>query len=297
MRPACRTASPGAAAPPRLASPDRRRPRPRPRARRPRRRGHAAPLPRARPQGRDEARPHAGLRGRPRGRAADPRPARRGAARRRGPRRGVRHRGRLAPPLDHRPDRRHQELRPRHPGLGDVARARGGRRAARRRRVRAGARAHLVGGARRRRVRRRHADHGVRGRARSRTRSSATATSSGGSEYGLQAEFEALARRVWRTRGFGDFWSHILVAEGAADIAAEPVVALWDLAPLLVIVEEAGGRFTDLAGQPHRGRRERGVDERAPARRRCSPRSARAGVGAGPWRARSPSGSTSARAR
>jgi histidinol-phosphatase len=67
-------------------------------------------------------------------------------------------------------------------------------------------------------------------------------------EYGLQAEFEALARACWRTRGFGDFWSHILVAEGAADIAAEPIVALWDLAPLLVIVEEAGGRFTDLAG-------------------------------------------------
>jgi histidinol-phosphatase len=67
-------------------------------------------------------------------------------------------------------------------------------------------------------------------------------------EYGLQSEFEGLARRVWRTRGFGDFWSHILVAEGAADIAAEPIVALWDLAPLLVIVEEAGGRFTDLAG-------------------------------------------------
>lgn len=68
-------------------------------------------------------------------------------------------------------------------------------------------------------------------------------------EYGLQDEFEALAAKVWRTRGFGDFWSHILVAEGAADIAAEPVVALWDLAPLLVIVEEAGGRFTDLAGR------------------------------------------------
>jgi histidinol-phosphatase len=66
--------------------------------------------------------------------------------------------------------------------------------------------------------------------------------------YGLGSEFEELARSVWRTRGFGDFWSHILVAEGAADIAAEPVVALWDLAPLLVIVEEAGGCFTDLAG-------------------------------------------------
>ncbi len=67
-------------------------------------------------------------------------------------------------------------------------------------------------------------------------------------EYGLQHEFDALAKRVWRTRGFGDFWSHILVAEGAADVAAEPVVALWDLAPLLVIVEEAGGAFSDLAG-------------------------------------------------
>jgi histidinol-phosphatase len=67
-------------------------------------------------------------------------------------------------------------------------------------------------------------------------------------QYGLQDQFEALAERSWRTRGFGDFWSHILVAEGAADIAAEPIVALWDLAPLLVIVEEAGGRFTDLAG-------------------------------------------------
>ncbi len=67
-------------------------------------------------------------------------------------------------------------------------------------------------------------------------------------EFGLQREFDALAKRVWRTRGFGDFWSHILVAEGAADIAAEPTVTLWDLAPLLVIVEEAGGSFTDLAG-------------------------------------------------
>jgi histidinol-phosphatase len=64
----------------------------------------------------------------------------------------------------------------------------------------------------------------------------------------LQDEFEALAAQVWRTRGFGDFWSYMLVAEGAADIAAEPIVALWDLAALLPIVEEAGGRFTDLAG-------------------------------------------------
>jgi histidinol-phosphatase len=68
-------------------------------------------------------------------------------------------------------------------------------------------------------------------------------------EHGdLQREFLALAESVWRCRGFGDFWSYMLVAEGAADIAAEPVVALWDLAALLPIVEEAGGRFTDLGG-------------------------------------------------
>jgi histidinol-phosphatase len=57
-----------------------------------------------------------------------------------------------------------------------------------------------------------------------------------------------LIRRCWRTRGFGDFWHHMLVAEGAVDVAVEPVVSLWDLAAPLVIVEEAGGRFTDLAG-------------------------------------------------
>jgi histidinol-phosphatase len=45
-------------------------------------------------------------------------------------------------------------------------------------------------------------------------------------EHGLGERFTALARRCWRTRGFGDFWSHMLVAEGAADIACEPEVAL-----------------------------------------------------------------------
>jgi len=57
-----------------------------------------------------------------------------------------------------------------------------------------------------------------------------------------------LTDRVWRTRAFGDFWSHLLVAEGAVDIACEPEVSLWDLAALQPIVEEAGGRFTDLSG-------------------------------------------------
>lgn len=58
----------------------------------------------------------------------------------------------------------------------------------------------------------------------------------------------ALSRRAWRTRAFGDFWSHVLVAEGAVDASFEPEVSLWDLAALQVVVEEAGGRFTDLTG-------------------------------------------------
>jgi histidinol-phosphatase len=60
----------------------------------------------------------------------------------------------------------------------------------------------------------------------------------------------SLARSCWRTRGFGDFWIYMLVAEGVAEIGCEAVVSLWDLAAPQVIVEEAGGRFTDLAGVP-----------------------------------------------
>jgi histidinol-phosphatase len=59
-----------------------------------------------------------------------------------------------------------------------------------------------------------------------------------------------LGRLVWRTRAYGDFLSHVLVAEGGVDVAVEPEVSLWDLAAVSVLVEEAGGRFTDLAGWP-----------------------------------------------
>ena len=62
--------------------------------------------------------------------------------------------------------------------------------------------------------------------------------------------FLGLARTCWRTRAYGDFWSHVLVAEGAVDVAAEPAVSLWDLAALSLIVVEAGGRFTALDGTP-----------------------------------------------
>lgn len=54
--------------------------------------------------------------------------------------------------------------------------------------------------------------------------------------------------RAEQGRGFGDFWQHMLVAEGACDVALDPIVSLWDVAALQVIVEEAGGRFTDFTG-------------------------------------------------
>lgn len=54
---------------------------------------------------------------------------------------------------------------------------------------------------------------------------------------------------VERTRGFGDFYQHALVAEGAGEMAVDPRVCAWDIAPLLVIVEEAGGRATTLEGE------------------------------------------------
>jgi len=60
--------------------------------------------------------------------------------------------------------------------------------------------------------------------------------------------FVSLLDEVWRTRALGDFLSHMFVAEGAVDIAAEPTLALWDMAALAVIVEEAGGRYSSLDG-------------------------------------------------
>jgi len=58
----------------------------------------------------------------------------------------------------------------------------------------------------------------------------------------------ALAQQCWRSRGYGDFWQYMLVAEGVMEIAVDPAVSLWDLAAPLVVVREAGGRFTDLSG-------------------------------------------------
>lgn len=71
----------------------------------------------------------------------------------------------------------------------------------------------------------------------------------------LREQLISLTDDAWRLRGYGDFFSYCLVAEGAVDIAAEPEVSLWDLAALSVLVSEAGGRFTSLAGEdgPHGG--------------------------------------------
>lgn len=73
---------------------------------------------------------------------------------------------------------------------------------------------------------------------------------SGWADRGIRDRFVALTDAVWRVRGYGDFWSYCLLAEGAVDIAAEPEVSLWDLAALDILVREAGGTFTDLAGEP-----------------------------------------------
>ena len=67
-------------------------------------------------------------------------------------------------------------------------------------------------------------------------------------EIGRLDDLLELGRQCWRTRGLGDVWSYMLVAEGAVDIGLDAEVNLWDLAAPMVIVEEAGGVFTDLGG-------------------------------------------------
>ncbi len=61
--------------------------------------------------------------------------------------------------------------------------------------------------------------------------------------------FMRLTQAAWRTRAFGDFWSYMLVAEGAVDIACEPELEVYDMAALIPIVTEAGGTFTSVEGE------------------------------------------------
>lgn len=71
---------------------------------------------------------------------------------------------------------------------------------------------------------------------------------SGWDERGKLDQFVDLTRQAWRTRAYGDFWSYMLVAEGAVDAAMEPELELYDMAALVPILTEAGGRFTSLDG-------------------------------------------------
>lgn len=67
-------------------------------------------------------------------------------------------------------------------------------------------------------------------------------------EHHSREAYLRLVDACWENRAFGDFWQHCLVAEGALDLAAEPVVNPWDVAAVQVLVEQAGGTFTDLTG-------------------------------------------------
>jgi histidinol-phosphatase len=74
--------------------------------------------------------------------------------------------------------------------------------------------------------------------------------SSGWDDLGLTPMLVQLQQQAYRARGFGDFWQHMLVAEGAVDLAVDAVgVQPHDLAAVMVIVEEAGGTFTDRHGE------------------------------------------------
>jgi histidinol-phosphatase len=67
--------------------------------------------------------------------------------------------------------------------------------------------------------------------------------------FAIENELPAVARRAWHVRGFGDFWAYMLVAEGGVDGVVDVLgVSEWDLAAMQVIVEEAGGRFSDIHG-------------------------------------------------
>jgi histidinol-phosphatase len=67
-------------------------------------------------------------------------------------------------------------------------------------------------------------------------------------DVAMRGRLGVLLASANRERCFGDFWQHMLVAEGSIDIAIEPIVSLWDLAAIQLIVQEAGGTFTDLQG-------------------------------------------------
>lgn len=70
------------------------------------------------------------------------------------------------------------------------------------------------------------------------------------SQRGMPPGWAAVVDQSWSNRGFSDFWQHCLVAEGAVDVACDPIMNLWDYAAPQLLVEEAGGRCTTFAGGP-----------------------------------------------
>jgi histidinol-phosphatase len=72
----------------------------------------------------------------------------------------------------------------------------------------------------------------------------------GWDETGRLEQILTLTRRAWRSRGIGDMWSYMLLAEGALDVVTEPDLQPYDMAALVPIIEEAGGRFTSVDGKP-----------------------------------------------
>ncbi|MGH2774124.1 MAG: inositol monophosphatase family protein [Actinomycetota bacterium] len=72
-------------------------------------------------------------------------------------------------------------------------------------------------------------------------------------QYDLEHLQAKLITETWRSRGFGDFWGHMLVARGAGHVMLEPSVSLWDVAALEIILEEAGGRLSHIDGSPFSG--------------------------------------------
>jgi histidinol-phosphatase len=66
---------------------------------------------------------------------------------------------------------------------------------------------------------------------------------------GMLGGLLSLTRKIWRTRAYGDFWSYMLLAEGTLDIVAEHDLKIYDIAALVPIVEEAGGRFSAIDGE------------------------------------------------
>ena len=67
-------------------------------------------------------------------------------------------------------------------------------------------------------------------------------------QAGMLSQLTQLSRQIWRTRAYGDFWSYMLLAEGAVDIVAEHDLKIYDIAALVPIVEQAGGKFTAIDG-------------------------------------------------